>query len=156
MKTKAILLVAFVTLILIFLVFRIFSGKFAAGQNEREWYTQKLNYDFSGKVKRVEMLNGADVGHGKIIFEVTRGLIDASSEDSLNRQLSVHTSLRFLENGDGEQVGFVLMGAERFKPGDSLSVNAKTNTISIFRNGSIVLSDKVSQLLEGRGNLVTF
>jgi len=151
---KTLLLLAGI-LIVLMLAFRLAYVKMNGGMTERLWYTQHLQYDFSAKVDSVIMLKG-NVGLGKIICSLTRGNPNPVLEDSLNRHLTHHKTLRLLLPATKDKVEFIFMGAERLAPGDSVIVNSEGDAIQFFRNGTMVYINELSTTLEARGNPFTF
>lgn len=142
-------------LVVCLLGFRILYVKMNGGTTEREWYTSHLHYDFSARVDSVVMLRG-DVGLGKIICSLTKGKPSLTVEDSLGRHLTHHKSLRLLLPPSGNNLEFILMGAEHITPGDSIIVHSGNDIIRFFRNGSMFYQNELSTTLEARGNPFTF
>lgn len=151
---KNLLLVAGI-LIVLMLAFRLAYVKMNGGMTERRWYTSQLHYDFSARVDSVIMLRG-NVGLGKIVCSLTRGNPNPALEDSLNRHLTHHKTLRLLLPATSNKVEFIFMGAERLAPGDSVIVNSKGDGIRFFRSGTLVYINELSTTLEARGNPFTF
>jgi hypothetical protein len=152
---KSILIVVSILLVAGVLGFRLVFSKFSGAQEERVWYALQLGYDFSVCVDTVIMLRG-NVGLGKVVSNITRGKPDQSIEDSLNQHLKRHKFLRLLMSRDQSQVAFIVPGAERYLPGDSIAVNSATNKMAFFREGVEVSVEDLSAMLEARGDLFTF
>lgn len=152
---KRILLITLAVGILLLLGFRFFYTGFSSGKEERFWYAQKLDYAFSARIDTVIMLKG-NVGPGKLVCSLKTGTVDVSIEDSLNRHLKVHRSLRLLEPAKDNRFALTVPGADRFQNGDSVVVSSASNVISFFRKGNQVWTDQLSATLEARGHLITF
>jgi hypothetical protein len=118
---------------------------------EREWYRQQLNYEFASTIDSVRFLDG-EVGTGRLYCTLTKGILNPSIEDSLSKKLQHFTYLRFNESQSEDQVRFVMPGADRFHKGDCVVVNSITDNIQLFRRGSEIYTDRVSNLLESRIN----
>jgi hypothetical protein len=148
-KKLIILLGVFIVLCLIGrTVYKIISFTSKLGE-ERERYAGALLYNVSSRVDSIKLIAPTG-GPGKIYCTVTKGNIDYSIEDSLAKTLVYHSSLRFNEIHTTGALRFVTPGAERWKTGDSVVINAPLNQLSFFRDGNQIYVDQLSNLLEGR------
>ena len=147
---KIYLLVGIVVVVLLVsrIGFKIYSRREKFGE-EREWYRQQLSYEFASTIDSIRFLNG-DVGPARIHCTLTRGTLDPSLEDSLNKKLHHFTYLRFNESRSEDKIRFVMPGAERFHQGDCVVVNSFTDHLQLFRKKSEIYTDKLSNLLEAR------
>lgn len=116
---------------------------------ERDWYRQQLTYEFASTVDSISFIEG-ETGPAKIHCTLTRGTLDPSLEDSLNKKLQHFTYLRFNESKSEDNIRFVMPGAERFHPGDCVVVNSYTDHLQLFRQRSEIYTDRLSNLLEAR------
>jgi hypothetical protein len=129
-----------------------FSNKLSNLDDERAWYTQNLRYEFSSFVDSIRFLHG-DLGPGRLFCTVTRGIVNDSIENRLNKQLKHFQRLRFNEGRDEGRIQFIMPGAERFMKNDSVVVNSIMNQVHFFRQHRLIYTDKLSNLLEARFGL---
>jgi hypothetical protein len=128
-----------------------FITRIRAFETERQWYVDHLHYNFSSSIDSLVFIKGS-VGLGKVMCSITRGRIDHSVETELNRSLKHHSTLRFNETTTPGKLQFTLPGAERFLRNDSVVVNSAINAFRVYRNGKEIYTDKLYNLLEGRGD----
>jgi hypothetical protein len=126
-----------------------FNNRLKEFEHERQWYAQRLNYNFSAAVDTIVFLEG-DVGLGRLLCTLTKGAIDNTVENDLNKKLKHFRKLRFNEDYHHGIVKFIMPGAERYLKNDSVVVNSMINDIRIFRKGKQIYADKLSNLLESR------
>ena len=116
-------------------------------EKEKEWYLSQLKYDFSSTLDTVVFVKG-NAGKGKLYCRVGKGAFNYSIEDSLASHLKHFDKLCF---NDMKEPGFVcitISESERYKKGDSITVNSIVDEVKIFREGVEIYSDKVSNTLD--------
>jgi len=81
---------------------------------------------------------------------LTNGTAEKFVEDKLNDQLKYNGDLRFILFKPSDRLAIITSTADKYQPGDSLSVNTDMDKISIFRDGRVISENKVTDALNGR------
>ena len=129
------------------LVVRLIIRKSSRVKDEREWYVQNLNFKFSAELDTVELINKNGVGY--LIFQLTSGRMDPSTEDSLKRHLKDHERLRFLPRRRDGKISLISGAVKKYQKGDSLFVNSAKDQIVIFRDTLKLWERSISGALRG-------
>jgi hypothetical protein len=136
-----------ITLVLFALVARLIIKGFRNRGNERKWYVENLNYNFSAEIDSIRLLNKK--GFGFIICHPTNGNFNISVEDSLVRHLKHHKRMRFLTRARGGNVEFISGNADQYLRGDSVCINSENNKILIYRKGNKVYDNELIASIRG-------
>jgi len=81
---------------------------------------------------------------------LTNGTAEKFVEDKLNDQLKYNEVLRFILFKPSDRLAIITSIADKYQPGDSLSVNTDMDKISIMRDGRVIPENKVTDALNGR------
>ncbi len=121
--------------------------QYAGYNDEIDWYTASLDYDFSVRVDSIETYN--ERGTGFLLCSLTSGRLNASREDSLDTHLKAYKRLRLLRFDNG-RIKIFMGAAGGFKPGDSIHINSGENTFTISRAGATIRRYTVRDMLSKR------
>jgi len=143
---KTLLIFAGVALIVILLVVRLFTRQSNALDEERAWFVESLEYEFSARVDSIRMLN-ANTGRLWCLLET--GDPKVGREDSLKRHFREHDILYLIIRRTSDTVTFLVPYAHKILPGDRVRVSSKADSIRFFREGELVASDALTSTLTG-------
>lgn len=117
-------------------------------EEERRWYVENLQYDFTAIVDTVIMRDGATVGFGNVIGEVIKGSYNPDIEDSLNDQLKLFSSLRLNTSKKSHRIRFHFRDAGSYAAGDTFQIMSAKDQILFLRRPEVFYS--IHSVLEGR------
>jgi hypothetical protein len=144
---KGIVIAASIIFLMI-LIFRMFYTHFDRVRTEKLSYVEKLNFEFSGRIDSVKLLNSRK--NGLLFFHIITGEIDKAAEDKLNLHLNHNGELRFILYKGNDKMAISMDEADRYRSGDSMLVNTSENKLKFFRGNEIISEKKVTEALNGR------
>lgn len=146
---KTVLILAGLALLCALLIARLFFKQKGGFETEREWFAQAVRYEFSATVDTVWMYNDHS---GKLRCVLTQGDPQIHREDSLKRMFKEHDMLYLVYHRSGDTILFILPDrADLVATSDSVRVSSSNNKIQFFREGKLVVSDSLTQVLTGFG-----
>ena len=134
-------------LIFLFLTARLIIQRVQNGRDEKQWYIDQLHFEFSGEIDSLTIYRK---NLGLILFHLTRGTIDQSYENKLNRRLHHNGSIRFLVFNENNKIEMISKTPTLYLRGDSVCINTNENQIIIYRKGKEISRDKILNSLRGR------
>ena len=141
---KKVLLIG--SIILILLIARLVFKRIDKYSEERKWYVENLNYEFTAVVDSIEFFNNR--GGGFLFCRVTDGkAISRTVEDSLQERLKQYEILRFMFFRKDGRAAKLSWETNKYEIGDSLYVNSNKDVFRISRNRNIIREGKVSDEL---------
>jgi len=132
-----------VALLALSLVYKQYAGY----DDELNWYTASLDYDFSLHVDSIKTYD--EKGTGFLYCSLTSGRLNYSREDSLDTHLTAYKRLRLL-HFEKERIKVFSGTAKAFQTGDSIYVNSGENTFTISRAGRTIRRYTVRDMLSKR------
>ncbi|HYG03655.1 MAG TPA: hypothetical protein VD927_14505 [Chryseosolibacter sp.] len=145
---KTWLIVGGVALVMLLLVIRLFVSQDNRMNEEREWFSRELRYEFSAQVDSVRMFNEET---GRLWCRITAGDPQVHREDSLKPFFKDHDKLYLIFHKAADSIIFLVPNGNLVAKGDSVRVSSQQNTIQFFRNGERVATDELSNTLTGFG-----
>lgn len=145
---KTLLILAGIGLVCLLLIVRLFSKRSTSLESEREWFAKALRYEFSAHVDSIRMFNEHT---GKLWCRLTDGDPQVHREDSLKKLFKEHDMLYLIFQRSADSIVFIVPNGDLVAKGDSVRVSSQENSISFFRDGKRVATDKLSATLTGFG-----
>ncbi len=142
-RTIAILVIG----LLLVLVVRAVYIRFGRGNYERTEYPKRLNFHFSAAVDSLKAFSHTN---GLVYFHPTKGDVNLSKEDRVNKKLKFNGSVRFILPMANGTLAFHSRDLEKYQTRDSLVLNTDIDKIFIYRQGKLTAESAVSQALSGR------
>lgn len=144
---KTILILGGIALVCVLLIARILFTNQSEMTDERHWFVKGLRYEFSAQVDSVWMFNA---NSGRLWCRLTAGNPQINREDSLKRLFKEHDMLYLIFHRSADSIIFIMPDhAGSIARGDSLHISSKHNSIQVFRDGTPVISDSLSNVLTG-------
>jgi hypothetical protein len=144
MKKVIVLIIAFAAFGL--LALRLLKINSEEATHEKVEYVKELNYQFSGKIDSVVLLNRFQ---GLLFFTTTSGYLDKLTERELRKKQKYDEDLRFIMFTQNGKMTLLLSGADKYNAGDSIHVNTDNDNVEIFREKVLIMNGKVSQMVDG-------
>lgn len=129
--------------VLVFLTIRLFRNHGHGVRDEKVWYINELDFEFSG------ILDSAD-RPGQILFHVTSGQINRSKESELKKKLKFNGILELLLYRADGKLDLFIQDPHQFNPGDSLYLNSERGLVQFYRNGEMISEHALVRSLRGR------
>lgn len=139
---KTFLILAGVALVCLLLIINIFFSEFNSHEKEREWFIRNLRYEFSVVVDSVQRHNRTFVDG-----RVTAGQPHVYREDSLKNSLEKYEKMMLVNRYRNDSIRFIVKLPEEIRKGDSIRLSSKQNSITVFRNDTLVAKAKLSELI---------
>ena len=140
---RKILIVAGSIIVLILLAINAIRQSVSNQEEERQWFLDELNYDFSGEVDSIRIVREK---LGFIRFHLTRGEATPHTENKLNRQLKDKESMYLLMFRPENKIDILSRSPLLLKKGDSLVVNSDQDQMVFYRKGKEIARDKISTI----------
>ncbi len=110
----------------------------------KAWYVNQLQYNFSTRIDTVIHLD-QKWGYGEVFLTVNHKTLNLHPEDSLNATLK--SQIRFLTKDYYKRIKFVIPGSRKYKNGDSVYIDSRTQKIFIYRNTTHISTVRISDAL---------
>ncbi len=126
-----------------FLATRTFSRHVNGVKEEKKWYLQQLDFEFSGRVENPE----APV---RVLFRVTDGKLDINREKAVKAQLKYNGILELLLYRNDGKCDLLIRGPHKYIDGDSLHLNSRLGVVRFYRKGKLIGEHDLIRSLRGR------
>src|SRR5260221_2503710 len=113
--------------------------------DEKHWYVSQLNLDCTLQVDSIASFTKR--GPGFVFCNLISGEIDNSIEPKLNKKLSHHKRIRFLNHRSDGRYFFFSRRANKYQVSVSLQVDSNKDQVIFYREGKEIWRAKVSNSL---------
>jgi hypothetical protein len=140
---KKILIIAGSIVVLILLAINAIRQNISGQEEERQWFLDQLDYEFSGEVDSIRIVREK---LGFVRFHLTRGEATPHTENKLNRKLKDVNSIYLLMFRPENKIDIITRSPLLLKKGDSLVVNSDQDQMVFYRKGKEIAKDKISSI----------
>jgi hypothetical protein len=140
---KKVLIIGGSIIVLILLAINAIRENGRKGREERQWFLDHLDYDFSGEIDSIRIVRE---NLGFVRFHFTRGEVTPHVENKLNRQLTETHAIYVLMFRPEKKIDVITRNPILLKKGDSLVVNSDQDKMVFYRDGKEIARDKVSSI----------
>jgi hypothetical protein len=142
---KRVLIIGGSIIVLILLAINAIRENGRKGKEERQWFLESLDYDFSGEIDSIRIVRDK---LGFVRFHLTRGgsEVNPHVENKLNRQLKENHAIYVLMFRPGDKIDIITRNPLLLKKGDSLALNSDLDQMTFYRDGKEIAKDKISSL----------
>lgn len=128
--------------ILSFLILRLFNNHVDGVRNERQWYIEQLNFEFSAVIDSVRRRH--------ILLHLKEEDIDWHQESRVKKKLKYNGVLDLFLYRANHRIELKIDSANLYLKGDSIYLNSNKNLIRIYRANKLISEYELSESLKGR------